>query len=315
MKELAPIAVSTYSRVNHLRRTIEALQKNTFAEESELYVFSDAPKVGDEDKVAAVRKYLGGVQGFKSVTIFEREKNDRVKNNRGGMRDVLDIHGRIIFIEEDVVSAPGFLQFMNEALCKYENEKRVFSITGWCPRFRNAFPLSTGSTFFVPRFGGWGFGIWRDRFEKIKEISEDDLKRLEGDRVALDRIARQMGNDVLPMIRNEAAGLTNALDLRCCFHQAMTGELTLYPYPSLTRNIGLDGTGEHCGVMLEDVNGPLANTVGDAHQWPRDIVVNDDVAAIYADSFRRSLHTRIANLIANKALQLWNKSKLISIFS
>jgi hypothetical protein len=307
LKELAPIAVSTYSRINHLRRTIEALKKNTLAKESELYVFSDAPKVGDEDKVAEVRRYLHGIQGFKNVTIFEREMNDRVKNNRGGIKDVLEIHGRIIFLEEDVVSAPGFLQFMNDALQKYEHEKQVFSITGWCPKFRGAFPLAKGSTFFVPRFAGWGFGIWRDRFEKIKAINVDDLKHLEGSQVALDRITHQMGHDVLPMIRNEAHGGTNALDIRCCFHQAITGELTLYPYPSLTRNIGLDGTGEHCGFMLEDVNGPLDNSV-EAYQWPRDISVNDDVAALYADSFRQPLRSRLANRIVNKAIRLWNKA-------
>lgn len=306
MKELAPIAVSTYSRVNHLRRTIEALQKNSLAKESELYVFSDAPKLGDEEKVAAVRRYLRQVQGFKSVTIFEREENDRVKNNRGGMKEVLDIYGRIIFIEEDVVSAPGFLQFMNDALLKYEHERNVFSITGWCPKFKGAVPLSKGSTFFVPRFGGWGFGIWRDRFEKINSISSDDLKRLEGSQDALGRIARQMGHDVLPMIRNEAEGVTDALDIRACFHQAMTGELTIYPYPSLTRNIGLDGTGEHCGIMLEDVNGAFDNNVK-AYKWPHDIAVNEDVAKLYANSFRRPLHTRLANRIANKVMRLWGR--------
>lgn len=307
MKELAPIAVSTYSRVNHLRRTIEALQKNPLAKESELYVFSDAPKFGDEEKVASVRTYLRQIHGFRNVTIFEREENDRVKNNRGGIKEVLDIYGRIIFLEEDVVSAPGFLKFMNDALLKYEHEKKIFSITGWCPKFKGAASLPNGSTFFMPRFGGWGFGIWRDRFEKINGIGRDDLKRLESSHEALDRIAYQMGHDVLPMIRNEAEGVTDALDIRACFHQAMTGELTLYPYPSLTRNIGLDGTGEHCGIMLGEVNGTFDDNVR-SYQWPDEIAVNAGVAKLYADSFRRPLHIRLANRVANKAMRLWKGS-------
>jgi hypothetical protein len=48
MRNLAPIGVSTYSRINHLKQSIEALQKNTLAKESELYIFSDAPKPGDD---------------------------------------------------------------------------------------------------------------------------------------------------------------------------------------------------------------------------------------------------------------------------
>jgi hypothetical protein len=287
---------------------VEALQKNTLAAKSNLYVFSDAPKVGDEDKVAAVRKYLKGIDGFKTVTIFEREENNRVKNNRGGMKDVLGLHGRIIFLEEDVIAAPGFLKFMNEALVKYEHEKSVFSVTGWCPKFKGRFPLPESSAFFVPRFGGWGFGIWQDRFERITEISQSDLTRLEGNRDALDRIASQMGHDVLPMIRDEAASIINALDVRCCFHQAMTGELTLYPYPSLTRNIGLDGTGEHCGVMLEDVNGPMSEGVV-SYQWPESMSVNRDVAKRYVDSFRRPFYSRLANQVANRTMRLYKKIK------
>ena len=306
MKEFAPIAVSTYIRINHLRQAIEALQKNSLAKESDLYVFSDGPKLGDEDKVAAVRRYLHGIQGFKNVTIFERETNGRVSNNRGGIKEVLDIYGRIIFLEEDVVSAPGFLKFMNGALDKYEQEHRVFSISGWCPKFRGSFPLPKGSTFFMSRFAGWGFGIWKDRFEKIREITKDDLSCLEGNQVALERIKRQMGHDILPMMKNEAAGRTNALDVRCCFHQAITGDLNLYPYPSLTRNIGLDGTGENCGIVLEDFNGPMDKAV-ETYQWPDEITCNESVAAIFVGSFRLSLHSHLATRIVNKAFRLWNK--------
>ena len=56
LNDLAPIAVSTYARPQHLQQTIAALQKNTLAQQSELFVFSDAPKPGDEDKVEAVRR-------------------------------------------------------------------------------------------------------------------------------------------------------------------------------------------------------------------------------------------------------------------
>jgi len=111
----------------------------------------------------------------------------------------------------------------------------------------------------------------------------------------------------LPMIRNEAEGVTDALDIRACFHQAMTGELTLYPYPSLTRNIGLDGTGEHCGIMLGEVNGTFDDNVR-SYQWPDEIAVNAGVAKLYADSFRRPLHIRLANRVANKAMRLWKGS-------
>jgi hypothetical protein len=154
----------------------------------------------------------------------------------------------------------------------------------------------------MSRFAGWGFGIWRDRFEKIREIAPDDLRALEANKEALDRIERYMGHDVLPMIRNEAEGRTNALDIRCCFHQAMTGELTLYPYPSLTQNIGLDGTGEHCGFVY-GYGTPLIHDVL-SYEWPKDVAVDEKIASAYIKSFRLSLNLRIANRIANKLSQV-----------
>ena len=112
----APVCVSAYARPGHLARTVEALRNNLAAEKHELFVFSDGAKPGDEDKVAAVRRYLRGVKGFKKITVFERIENNRVLNKRGGMKEVLEAYGRIIFLEEDVITAPGFLRFMNEAL-------------------------------------------------------------------------------------------------------------------------------------------------------------------------------------------------------
>ena len=55
----APILLFTYNRPAHTRRTVEALQRNTLAAESELFIYSDAPKT-DDDRTAVdeVRRYL-----------------------------------------------------------------------------------------------------------------------------------------------------------------------------------------------------------------------------------------------------------------
>ena len=43
-REAAPVILFTYNRPDHTKRTIEALAANELAEETELYVFSDAAK-------------------------------------------------------------------------------------------------------------------------------------------------------------------------------------------------------------------------------------------------------------------------------
>lgn len=304
---LAPIGLSTYSRLAHLKETVQALKKNQLADESELYIFSDAPKPGDEEKVTAVREYLRTIDGFKAVHIVERTENNRVANNRGGMKSLLDQFGKVIFLEEDVVTAPAFLNFMNAALIRYKDDKRVFSITGWCPNFGNSLPLKKGSTFFVPRFCGWGMGIWKDRYDTIREIRVDDIKALQRDRDSMERINKQMGSDIFAMLQAEAIGKINALDIRCCYHQAITGELSLYPYPSLVRNIGLDGSGEHCGTEFCEINGDFEDIAG-MYSFPKEAVVDKEVAKFYADVFMRkhSLLDRIQKILLRfekKAIQ------------
>ena len=52
--KLAPIVLFVYNRCDHTRQTIEALKKNQFAAESNLFIFSDAEK--NENDKAKVNK-------------------------------------------------------------------------------------------------------------------------------------------------------------------------------------------------------------------------------------------------------------------
>ncbi len=245
MRTLAPIGLSAYSRVEVLKQTVEALQKNTLAKESELYVFSDAAKPGDEDKVKKVRNYLKTLDGFKNVTISERDKNNRIANNRDGMRWLLDNYGKIIFLEEDVVTAPGFLEFINEGLTIYKEREDIFAICGYTPPVKLE-RYYKKDVYLSPRFSAWGFGIWADRYDKII-IDKIDFNKFIRNK-SLVRRFRRGGEDLLSMLKREAEGEINALDVRIFYTQFLLNAYTVAPTRSLTNNIGFDGTGVHCGV-------------------------------------------------------------------
>ncbi|WP_321324714.1 glycosyltransferase family 2 protein [Thiomicrorhabdus sp.] len=240
--ELVPIGISTYSRLNHLKQTIKALQGNTLAKESELYVFSDAPKPGDEEKVLAVRSYLKEIDGFKSVHVFERDTNDRIVNNRSGMDDVLRICGKMIFLEEDIVTAPGFLRFMNDALDFYENDEEILSITGYCPPIR-IINTYNKDFFVLPRNCAWGMGLYRRTLDVINR----PIDKAEFERVSKQKRMYVAGSDVMRMVQQEVVGSLQAGDVRCMYHQLLNSQYTVYPRYSLVQNIGHDGSGEHCG--------------------------------------------------------------------
>ncbi len=76
LNKLAPIVLFVYNRVNHTRKTIEALKENQLANESYLYIYSDAAKTENEkESVDLVRQYIHTITGFKEIIIIKREKN------------------------------------------------------------------------------------------------------------------------------------------------------------------------------------------------------------------------------------------------
>lgn len=245
MKNLAPIGISTYSRVNHLKQTIDALANNSLAANSEVYIFSDGAKPGDEDRVKKLRNYLKTIDGFRNIFIKERERNCRTCNNRDGMRLLLDQYGKLIWLEEDIVTSPLFLQFMNHALDKYVSDKNIFSISGYRP------PITIPDTynldgFVLPRFNAWGFGIWKDRFDLLSmKISKDEFRRFIRSPEKVFRFTRG-GWDMLGMLHAEVYGQIDALDVKIFYQQFKYHMDTVYPKQYLVNNIGHDGSGLHC---------------------------------------------------------------------
>ncbi|MFZ5524815.1 MAG: sugar transferase [Pseudomonadota bacterium] len=243
---LAPIGISTYVRLQHLQRTIAALQQNALADQSKLFIFSDAPRYGDEERVAAVRSYLQKIEGFKEVHIIKRRRNNRTANNRGGMRLLLNRFEKVIFLEEDVVTAPGFLTFMNHALDKYEKNDRVFSVVGFCPPIGipEDYPYDA---FFLRRCHGSGLGIWKNRYDSIRYITSDEYEQFAANKKLVKEFMKGGGEDMMVMLKAEAYGKIDAGDVKAMYAQFLKEQYTVYPSQSLVQNIGYDGTGIHCG--------------------------------------------------------------------
>ena len=112
----APIALFVYNRPWHTQQTLEALQKNKLADESNLFIFSDAAKTDDQSTgVCEVRNYIKGIGVFKSVTIIEQEKNlGLAASIIEGVTHLCNEYGRVIVLEDDLVTSTYFLQYMND---------------------------------------------------------------------------------------------------------------------------------------------------------------------------------------------------------
>lgn len=239
---LAPIVLFTYNRLGHTQRTIEALQKNVFASESELFIYSDGAKNDTVSlHVRSVREYLQTIDGFKKVTIIEREKNWGLANSIiDGVTNIVNQYGKIIVLEDDLVTSPYFLRFMNEALEMYENEERVASIHGYI------YPIEgLPETFFIRGADCWGWATWKRGWSIFESDGKKLLHELENKK--LEKEADFNGSyGYTHMLRDQINGKNNSWAIRWYMSAFLKNMLTLYPGQSYVQNIGFDVDGTHC---------------------------------------------------------------------
>lgn len=251
---LAPVVIFTYNRYEETMQTLRSLSKNDLAKDTDVFVFSNAADPGseeDKEKIRRLRMYLKRFQGnFGSYTVVERDKNLGANDNMMyGIQEIVDQYGRVIVLEDDIVTARGFLRFMNQALDTYREDPDVFSICGYNPVSMET--ILPGDSFSYDAFRSWGWGIWADRWN-LFSWDEDTLSQIDL------RKARQEGLMYITTIRydiihdryNEAI---RYLDYKLACKQMALGKTVLYPKKSLCDNIGIHGNGLTC-LEIDSVN-------------------------------------------------------------
>lgn len=249
-KSTAPIALFVYARPQHTKATVEALAANEMADRSELFVFSDAPRSEkDADAVAEVREYIRGIKGFAAVHVNERSRNFGLADSIvDGVGDLVSRFGNVIVLEDDVLTSPYFLRYMNDALERYRDEERVMQIDA---HMFPVLPEGLPDSFFLRISFSWGWATWERAWrhfhrrgrEYIDSFTPDDINKFNLDG-AFDHWSHLLKNE-------EGSMKTWAVYWYACIFSR--GGLCLYPRRSLAQNIGLDGSGENCGVAQSDL--------------------------------------------------------------
>lgn len=241
-QDILPIALFCYNRPDHLRATLEALRNNHGVDRACLYAFSDGPACeADIPKVEAVRAMLADIDWCASVRIVSGACNKGLRDSIvQGVTTVVEQHGRCIVLEDDIVTSPWFLQYMDDALVRYRDVPDVMHIAGFF------LPVSAAelpeAVFYRPT-SCWGWATWADRWAKLELDAAVLLERLKG--------------------REEAFNLEGAYNFMHHLHLNVEGRMRtwaifwyasvflmggqcLHPAVSLTRNIGHDGCGTNC---------------------------------------------------------------------
>lgn len=244
----APIIVFSYNRPDHLKKTLDALAQNDLAKDSVLYIYCDGAKdnASDEQKesVDQNRRVAHAAEGFKDVVVIERENNFGLANNIiGAVTEIVNNYGRVITLEDDVITSRGFLRFMNEALDLYESDEKVMHVSAYMYPHKKKLP---DTFFFEVPYPGGGWATWKRAWDHFSN-DIDELYAYWS--LRWKEFNKYGGNYLQKQLEANKNGTLYTWFIKWHGVLLKEGGLTLYPGVSLTNNIGFDGTGANCSAM------------------------------------------------------------------
>jgi len=291
MQKLAPIALFVYNRPQHTERTIKFLQQNELAAESRLFIFSDGAKTtADQDKVAQVREFIKGVDGFKSVEIVESKTNMGLANSViSGVTKLTANYGQVIVFEDDLISSPYTLTYFNEALNRYREEEKVMHIGAYMYALKDE---NLAQSFFYRAATSWGWATWERAWQHFEPNIDILLKQFDSAKKHAFAIENTM--NFWKQMQDFKNGKNNSWAIRWYASIFLKGGLTLNPSQSLVNNIGHDGTGIHSG--LSDIYNVIINPQP-ITQFPTTLIEDEKA------------YTAIKHFLANRKGSLWTRVK------
>lgn len=246
---LAPVVFFCYNRPDHTREVLESLSRNKFATESMLHIYIDGPRVDASPEAIAsieqVKEVVREKKWCKEVFIVESDVNKGlIKSIIGGVTQVVNKYGKVIVLEDDILTSPGFLEFMNNALDFYEETDQVMHISGFS---REDLRDITGqeSTYFYYHTSCWGWATWKRAWDKFVP-----------DPMAIWKAAKAKGNikrlnmdhtfEFFWGLKAVAKGKLRSWNAMWHATVFLNDGLCLHPGRSLVSNIGHDGSGTNC---------------------------------------------------------------------
>ena len=300
-RNLSPIVLFVYNRLSHTKKTIEALKNNELAILSDLIIYSDGPKNEEKNSIVQVnevRNYLNNINGFKSIKIIKQKKNEGLsKSIISGVSNTVNLYGKVIVLEDDIVTSKYFLRFMNESLSFYEANHNIYGVTGY------AYPINSKklpSTFFLKDEGCWGWGTWDRAWLNFEKNPKKLIKSFDK-KMIYDFNFNDSTNIWIQVIQNSKG----IIDTWAVFWYAtifLNNGLFLHPRESFVKNIGHDFSGTNC-IETSDYDVDLLEVYDIKFN---DVIVESSMARDLHIQYFNSLKISIFRRLINKIFKILN---------
>ena len=252
-----PVIIPTLNRFRHFKECVESLASCTHADKTELVIGLDYPP--SEKYVEGwkqIKEYIPTIKGFSKITVFEHERNLGAFGNIDFLTNyITEHHDAYIFTEDDNVFSPCFLDYMDKCLEKYKDDKSVLAISGYMnPVAFSCAKKIEANIVRIQDFMAWGIGKWKRTDIELNTYMPDHyMKYVCSHRYLL----KKMKNNLRELYQLIFWTKSNKnLDRKCDFTIAcyciINNKFVINPMLSLVRNMGYDGSGEHCGELKDN---------------------------------------------------------------
>ena len=237
-----PVILIAYKRAWHTAQVLNSLKEHNI---QNLFIFSDGPKDNNDLSDVYETRLLFQRIDWTTPTIIEQNKNiGLAKSIVGAVNYVFTKYDRLILLEDDCVPQKYFFDFIGECLDKYENNEKVFGISGYTvPVPESILKKYPYDLYFFPRIGSWGWATWKRAWQHFEPDLSFAYNKAKESSIDLS----QGGSDIPVMIRNMLNGnLTDVWTLNWVLSVYLQKGYYIYPTTSHIENIGWDGSGTHC---------------------------------------------------------------------
>lgn len=295
MSTFTPVVLFVYNRTDHLRRTLDALNKNRSISNATLYVFSDGPRSeADEKGVNEVRDLVRQKNGFGKTNLVESKCNRGLATSViDGVTQVLEEHGRVVVLEDDVVTSPGWYEFMNGGINYYKDIEKIWSIGGYCPPIK--FPKSYQHNVFLSPMGtSYSWGTWIDRW-KLIDWDITDFDEFLKDRERVERFCGCKPSRIR-LLKRSMRNKNNSWAVRFGYASAKHDRLNILPTKSRINNIGYD-VGEHVLASTERAAKAKYSVtpVDEPFEFREDLQLEAEIVSALRDFHHTPLSARAAH--------------------
>ena len=271
----APVLLITFNRADNTRKVFEKIRE---AKVKKLYLANDAPRSGnknDEKNRNQIREMLTEIDWDCELHSLFHEKNQGCGfGPSNAITWAFENEEKLIILEDDCVPTLSFFGFCYEMLSRYNDDKRVWIISGRSHQSKSIY-FENQDYIFSHYAHTWGWATWKrcwNHFDMRMTDFPDFIKQGGALNVLSTRregvLYNKHLNDVYKRIEKE---IKHSWDSQFGYTILKNGGIGIVPAKNMIHNIGAIGTHSKGKNRFTDM---LAEEITNSLRHPKFVIVN-----------------------------------------